>query len=155
MPHGEADLEEVFERAFASEGVALPAETSRALAHGLVKAVEYAAAKAAESLASITRKRTVIATALVTAVVVAGLCIPVTYLITNEGRVRNCHLITKVAKVERDRQAEQALETQSFQEKSKDRFGLSQDEFAKRIAKSEAREAQRLAVYEEVANASC
>lgn len=155
MPHGEADLEEVFERAFASEGVALPAEMSRALAHGLVKAVEFAAAKAAESLAAITRKRTVLATALVTAVVVAGLCIPVTYLVANEGRVRNCQLITKVAKVDRDRLIEQAAETKSFQEKSKDRFGLTPSEFEKRIAKSEAREARRLGVYEEVANASC
>lgn len=83
MSRGESDLQAAFDEALGVE--ALPAPVKAAMARGLIKAVEVAAEAATAALDSATRRRLVRTTALATAVIVATISIPVTYVITAES----------------------------------------------------------------------
>jgi hypothetical protein len=82
MPHGESDLEQAFSEAL---GDTLPSGIRAALARGLVKAVEVATANTSTAVAAVARRRLVTTTAVITAVIVAGISIPTTYFITREN----------------------------------------------------------------------
>lgn len=82
MPHGEHDLEEAIADAIGDD---LPEHFRSALARGLVKAVEVSTNRVAEMLSTTERRKLVTLTAIITAIIVAGFSIPVTYLLTNES----------------------------------------------------------------------
>lgn len=86
MPHGEAELERAFGAAFEEAGIELPHEVRKALAVGFVKAVEYTGEKLRDADLTERFRHERITTAIVTAVVVAALCIPVTYVLSTESQ---------------------------------------------------------------------
>lgn len=174
MPHGEADLERAFREAVTGgDSNALPPAFTAALAKGLVKAVEFASDHATDSIINTFRWRVVIQSAVVTAVVVAAICIPVTYLITNESFARertqareglarqqrqahnNCANITGLAAIEAANDAKSDANAERFERESKDRLGLSPQAFKELVAAAKTEREERLQATMRIASATC
>lgn len=162
MPHGEADLESAFREAIQDEGVVLPAPFITALSKGLVKAVEFASDHATQNIVGGHRRKLVFQTALLTALTVAAICIPVTYIITNESAAgarrtahSNCTNITSLAAIQAATAKKSDANILRFERESKDRFGLSPKAYNELIDAGKKERAEQLAAMKRIAATTC
>lgn len=162
MPHGEADLERAFRDAIAENGIDLPAPFVTALSRGLVKAVEFASDHATQNIVGMHRRKLAIQTALVTAVCVAALSIPITYVITNENAVEaqrqshvNCRDITSLAAIEAANARKANVNAERFERESKDRFGLSPKSYSELVQAAKSEREGRLHAIQRIASSTC
>ncbi len=140
---------------FAEADAELSPGLAKALAEAFVKIGEWAGKNAAKELRDEDRRRGNIWTAIVTGLVVAAICIPVTYFLTAERQSLGCRLASQIAEVQAERTLENKAATERFKRESADRLGLPKQRFDELIAEGERREAKQLATYESIAHASC
>lgn len=162
MPHGEADLERAFREAISENGVELPHDFVTALSKGLVKAVEIASDHATQTIIGMHRRKLVIQTALVTALCVAAISIPTTYVVTNENAVEaqrqssvNCRDITSLAAIEAANAKKANTNAERFERESKDRFGLSPKSYSELVRAAKNEREKRLHAIERIASSTC
>jgi hypothetical protein len=92
----------------------------------------------------------------------AGVSIPTTIVLNNrthnaarENSRENCRLITALAAVDETTYKNLLKQTADFERKSRDRFGLSQGDFAKLVAKEHEGQAAHLRAIQAVAKTNC